>query len=738
MASPAFRNGIPHPSQPSSTPGSRLHSIPLGFRRCGAWVIEVTLIATSVLVPFHLGQYAKSHFAGETVPLNPLLAATEEAIAQTLAIPVGDENRQVAPLTNLLWSGAVVVPLLIAGSQLYLLAKTGKTTPKQWWGVQVTTVTGASPGLARALLREGVGQWGLPLGSAYLIWRYTGAFPDLTILLTLTVVLLIAEGLTTGLNRQRRALHDRLAGTYLLDSLALWQPDARTVWVEPSIYSVAPEVEATYRWANDQDWAEEGAIAAIVLAPEQTSRRSLGLWQWIQSHPGTALLTFSLSTLVLILGTFVGTQIYVQSQTNWRESQQQRDHVFLSLVNKLTISTYADERRAAILSLATIGDPRSTPLLTDLLAQETNPTLIDALHQALVSLGPTTLPYLKKLNQALNIELDSLRDSGAELENDPRQITVALRQQATQQAIAQILTIYSGQLLSVDLSRIDLGQITSPPAPFTLALSQSDLSGLILRGARLTGARLRDVRLCSAGPDGRLGTYDDQIADLSGADLKAADLTNANLSHVLLDRTNLIGAILNKADLTYARLINANLSNASLIDANLQQAVLEHASLTGANLGNANLSQVNLNSALLGEAKAIGANFQSANLIRSDWRGADLSRTNFSRANLQEADLSSTRLENANFQGADLQNANFRDTDLSSADLRGANLEGADFQGVVFVPHRTTPTDGFIQLDPVLRATGLLSGVDFSQVRNLDAEQIQYICFQQGLHSQCP
>jgi len=712
--------------------------IPLGLRRCGAWVVEVTLIATSALVPFQLGQYARSHFVGETVPLNSLLTVTEEAIAQTLAMPMGDENRQVAPLTNLFWSGAVVIPLIIAGSQLYLLAKTGKTTPKQWFGVQVTTVTGAPPGLARVLLRAGVGHWGLPFGSAYLIWRYTGAFPDLGILLTLSIILLVGEGLSASFNRQRRTFHDYLAGTYVLDALTPWQSYAEPVRVESSVYPATPEVDATYRWSNSPNWAdEEGAIAAIVLAPERITRRSPGLWQWMQGHPGTALLTCALSTLVLILGTFVGTQIYVQSQTNWRESQQQRDHVFLSLVNKLTVSTYADERRAAILTLATIHDPRSTPLLTDLLAQETNPILIDTLHQALVSLGPTTLPYLKKLNQALQIELASLKQSSTQQEINLRQQTVALRQRATQQAIAQVLTIYSGQLLSVDLSRIDLGQVTSPPAPFTLVLNHSDLSGLILRGARLTGASLRDIRLYSAGEDGRLGTYDDQSADLSGADLKAADLTNASLSHVLLDRTNLTGAILNKADLTYARLIDANLSNASLIEANLQQAVLEHASLTGANLGNTNLSRANLNSALLGEARATGANFQSANLIRSDWRGADLSRANFSRANLQEADLSSTRLKDANFQGAGLQNANFRDTNLSSADLRGADLDGADFQGVVFVTYRSTPNDGFIQLEPVLKATGLLNGVDFGQVRNLNSEQIQYICFQQGIHPQC-
>jgi uncharacterized protein YjbI with pentapeptide repeats/uncharacterized RDD family membrane protein YckC len=727
MASPTVRNGTTNPSQPFPPKRLSFYRLPLGLRRCGAWVIEVSLVAASALVPLQLGLYVKSQDMGELVPLNSVLSTTEAAIARTLAIPVGDENQAVPPLTNLLWTVALVAPLVLVGSQLYLLGKTGKTTPKRWLGIQVAALTGAPPGVGRVVLREGVGRWGLPLGTAYLIWLYTGAFPALNILAALGGLMLAAEGLTPLFNRQRRAFHDRLAGTIALDT-ATWQSSYADAdaGVEPlhTVYSMPSQ---GYDWVD-----EDGAIAAIVLSPERSWQRG-GLWQWMRQHPGITLLTFAVTTLMLILGTFVGTQIYIQAQTNQREAQQQQDQMYLALVNKLSTAANASEKRAAVLALATIDDPRATPLLTDLLAQETDPKLVDAIEQALVSLGAETLPYLQKLNQALRSELASLAQT-----NQQQRAIATLRQRATQRAIAKILTIYSGQMPPHDLSRVDLSQVTASAAPFTLVLDQIDVSGIKLRGATLTGASLRGSRWYGAGQDDRLGTYDDWIADLSGAELKTANLTGALLSHVSLRRANLTAAILNKANLTAANLIEANLSSASLIEANLQQTVLEHASLTGANLGNADLSQANLHSALLGQVNAVGAHLQSANLSQSDWRGADLSRADLSRANLREADLSFTQLHNASLRDAQLQNANLRDTDLSSADFRGANLNGADFAGAFFVAPTPATADQFIQVDPSYEPVDGLRGVDFSEVRNLNREQIDFICFQGGLHPTCP
>jgi uncharacterized protein YjbI with pentapeptide repeats/uncharacterized RDD family membrane protein YckC len=699
--------------------------MPLKARRLGAWVVEVSLVAASAVVPFQLGQLADARFAGEPVPLNSMLKAINGTIAQTLAIPVPNQQK-VAPLTNLLWSGAALAPVVLAGSQLYLLAKTGKTAPKAWFAVQVTTATGAAPGLARVALREGIGRWGLPIATAYLVWVWSGALPDLGILTGLIGLMLIGAGVTPQFDRQRRALHDRLAGTYVLDAAAPWQPRRES----PQRLQRLPAIEITVDGSDG--WADEdGAIAAIVLKPNRFWRQQ-GMWHWLRHRPGVVLLTFSLTALGLTLGTFISTQVYIQSQTNWRERHQQRDQVFLSLVNKLTTAASPAEQRAAVLALAAIDDSRATPLLADLLAQESNPVLLSALEQALVSRGPQSLPYLQKLNQAVRTELTSLRRS-----HQPAYRTLVLRQRATQQAVAKILTLYSGQIPPLDLSRIDLAQATVSVAPFTLVLDQVDLSGIKLRGALLAGASLQSSRLYSPGKDDRWGTHDDWIADLSGAELKTANLTGALLSRVLLDRANLTGAVLNRANLSSARLSQTNLSGASLIEANLQQSMLERASLTGANLGNANLAFADLRSALLGQVKAVGAQFQSANLRQTDWQQADLSFADFREAHLEEANLSAAQLNNANLQNAQLQNANLQEADLRNADLRGADLEGANLQGALFVSAAPADSDRFIVVKPTFAPTHLLMQVDFSRVRNLSADQIDYICFQGGLHPDC-
>ncbi|NEQ23551.1 MAG: pentapeptide repeat-containing protein, partial [Microcoleus sp. SIO2G3] len=417
-----------------------------------------------------------------------------------------------------------------------------------------------------------------------------------------------------------------------------------------------------------------------------------------------------------------------QGQANWRETRQQRDQMFLALVNQLATSDRLPERQAAVLSLASIDDPRATALLGDLLVRETNPAMLETIQQALVSLGPDTLPDLKKLNQAMRSELASAQGT-------PQARLVALRLRATQQAIANILAIYSSQLPRLDLDRLDLAQTNQPT--FRLVLNQTDLSSLNLRSALLAGANLRGSRFYGRGADDRWGTFDDAIADLSGAELKAADLTGAVLSRVRLDRVNFTSATLNKADLSSARLIEGNLSNASLVEANLQQAILERASFTGANLGNADFSRANLQAGMMSQVEAIATNFTRANLRQTDWRTANLSRSNFTQANLRDADLSQTQLQNANLQDAQLQNANFSDAKLNGVNFSGADLDGADFQNASFLPSQPIRSNQFIQIEPKYEATNALAGVDFSRVRNLSREQIAYICAQGGLHPRC-
>ena len=177
MANPSVRRSI------NRDPGAgqeQSQSLPLVTRRFAAWAVEVSLIVASGLVPCEMGVYA-NHISVEQVPLNPVLAATEAAVARTLNIPVSNSNRGVAPLTNIFWSAALAAPLLLSGWQLYLLAKTGSTLPKRWFGVRVVTVAGTPPGINRVLLREFVGCWGLPLSIAYLLWRCSGG-PNLGIL----------------------------------------------------------------------------------------------------------------------------------------------------------------------------------------------------------------------------------------------------------------------------------------------------------------------------------------------------------------------------------------------------------------------------------------------------------------------------------------------------------------------------------------------------------------------------
>lgn len=742
MASPTIKT--PKNREGSRSFPLRLHlHLPLISRRCAAVVLEVTLVAASALIPYSIGLYAKEHSTGPSVPLNPMVASTEEAIAKTLAYPLRDPaNRQVAPLTNLFWCGTLVLPVLVTGWQLYLLGKTGKTTFKAWFGVQVVTAYGEPPGLIRAVFREGVGRWGLPVGTAYLLWRSTGAFPDILILLGLAGFMLFTEAASCLFNPKRRTLHDKLAGTYVLNGTPSFTPylenPTASSFRQPQ--GVTLEVESDwYPPVHGQNYPRGGAngernITTIVISPKP-SQRPLSLWLWMRQHPGITLLIIVVGSMVSILGTFVGTQIYIQSQANRREFKKQDNQVFLELVKQLSSlgPNAVEERKGAILALARLDDARTVPFLVDLLGQEKTPSLIDTIQQSLVSNGTPALPALQRLNQALQNDLETLKRRGT---NGEQQL-VALRQRATNRAIAKILTIYTNQIHRADLSRTNLGQVTTGTAPFTLVLETLDLSGVNFRSANLVGASLRSSRFYGPGEDGRFGTFDDWITDFSGADLREADLTGANLNSVRLNQANLVRAKLNRANLANSFLVGANLSSAQLINTNLRQATLENASLTGADLGQAFLTSSNLHSARLGQAKAKGTDFSFADLSSSSWQGADLTNANFKNANLQEADLSSTKLESANLRNAQLQDAKLRNSNLSKADLRGANLTNTDLAGAIL----TTTSDSFNQF--IESPSGNISaarikGVNFTKAKNLDAKQIKFICSYGGRHPQCP
>lgn len=707
MANPTAPSGI---NQPDPSWQTQSKQMPLLVRRCGAWAVEISLIAASALVPFSIGALVNQE--SQTVPLNSSVAAASETVARTLGIPVRDRSPRVAPLTNLFWSGALLAPAVLAGWQLFLLARTGQTLPKRWFGVKVVTASGTPPGFGQVLIRESLGRWGVPLGVAYGIWRLSGAFPDLLILGGLSGLAVLADG-AFAWRYKRQSGHDRLANTLVVNARSNQLSDNPV---------------------KTPDWTEEDAqIAALVVTPQSSLKANASLWNWMRQHPGTTLVIVTVGSAGLILTLFVGTLIYTQSQANMRDSRQRNDELFVALVSKLspTSASGASGRRSAILALGAVEDSRAVPLLADLLAQEDNRAMLDAIQQALVSSGPKALPELQRLNQALSNDLDSLRFGG----KAPERELAAARQRTVQRAIGKILTVYSSQLNGVDLSRTDLAQSPAGPSQFTLVLNKVDLSGIKLRNANLTNASLQGSRFYGTGEDRRPGTFDDWISDLSGANLEGVNLTGASLNSAVMNGTNFVRAVMNKANLSNGNLNSANFSSAILIGANLQEAQLKNASFTGADIGSANLSGADLSGARLGKVKAQGAQLSLTNLSKSEWQGADLSGADLSGANLQNADFSSTKLANVNLKDARLQDANFRNAEVSSVDFRGANLAGANFKGAVFLGK--TASDQFIQ-SPTGSKSGRFLGIDFAEAKNLDKSQIAYICLQGGIHPKCP
>ncbi|MBF2066245.1 MAG: pentapeptide repeat-containing protein [Calothrix sp. C42_A2020_038] len=713
MTTPIVRRGTNQPKPSQSSPKA---SMSLTSRRLFAWASEVALVVLSGMIPYGIGAFANTRNEFSRVPLNPVLGVIEREVSRPLALPVSYGNRNVSLPTNILWIIAAIAPLTLSCWQLFLLAKTGSTIPKRWFAVRVVSEQGTPPGLAAVLVREGVGRWGVPMSVAYILWRYSPAFPNLVILTGLAAVALIGEATGFSSKRNRRAFHDSIAGTYTIDATKPFMP---------------PSARQPKEQWNEVD--EEAAIASVVMSPE-TIRQS-GLWRWMQQNPSITLFGIALLSMTVVLGTLVGTQIYIQSQENSRSTEEGNRKQFIELEKRLKANSNAtvEERQRTIMAMGTLNYPQSTKFLVDLLVEETNPILLNTIQQALVNVGPNAIPDLKRKNLLLASQLDSSTSSG----ND--QLKKQQNLQVNQQAINKILATYGGQLLNVDLSRSRLSQtVSSPTAFFNLVLDKVDLWGVNFRGANLNQASFKGSRFRGPGPDGRWDTYDDWVADLRFASMKQANLSEANLSRVLLNKSDLSGATLNKANLSSARLIATNLSSAQLVGADLRGAILENASLTGADIGEAKLNDAELYGAQLGRSIAIGAQLSHANLSKTNWQAADLSGAYLDHANLSNANLSATRLTNVILRSANLENANLRNADLSLADLQGANVAGADFQGVILSGSGQDPSEQFVQKPQIGVQSALIKGVDFSQTKNLDAKQLAYICTQGGIHPRCP
>ncbi|MEH2357561.1 pentapeptide repeat-containing protein [Nostoc sp.] len=712
MTSPIVRRTSNQSGQ--SKKSERANSLLLASRRFAAWAAEITLVVTSGLIPFGIGVYANSRSDLNRVPLNPVLVVTERAISRPLALPVSYGIRNVAWPTNILWTIALLAPVTLSWWQLYLLAKTGSTIPKRWLKVRVVNEQGKPPGLGAVVIREGVGRWTVPISIAYLLWRYSFAFPNLGLFTFLSLLMIVGEGIGLPSRRGRRALHDQLAGTYTIDAV------------------LASNKQAQSADGNDQaEEKQEGEEFAVV----ETSQ-SHNLWRRIQQNPNLTLFGVGLTSMTAVLATLIGTQVYIQIQQSQRATKQINSQQFLELVKPLSPNSGAtnEQRQTAILAMGGLNDPQSIKFLADLLVSETNPSLLDTIQQALTTVGPQAIPELKNKNQFLVSELESV-GSTATKERELRQG----RLQRNQRTINKILSVYSGKIEGVDLSRTQLGQSgTSGSSYFNLVLDNLDLSGVKFKSANLNQASFKGSRFRGVGEDGRWDTYDDVMADLSQAQLQQANLTDANLSRVLMNRIDLSRATLNRANLSNARLYDAKLNSTQLVGADLRNAVLEKASLTGADLGDAKLNEANLYAARLGRATAIGTQLSFANLTNTDWQGADLSGAYLDRANLSNANLSATRLAGAVLRSAQMENVNLQNADLSLADLRGANVAGADFKGAILAPSKQDPADQFVETPDLGSVSAVVQGVDFSQAKNLDAKQLAYICTQGGIHPRCP
>ncbi|MHC5773569.1 pentapeptide repeat-containing protein [Nostoc sp.] len=713
MTTPIVRRST-NQSRQSKEP-ERAKSLLLASRRFAAWAAEITLVVTSGLIPFGIGVYANSRSDLNRVPLNPVLVVTQRAIARPLALPVSYGIPNVAWPTNILWTIALLAPVTLSWWQLYLLAKTGSTIPKRWLKLRVVNESGTPPGLGAVVIREGVGRWTVPISIAYLLWRYSFAFPNLGLFTFLSLLMIVGEGIGLPSRQGRRALHDQLAGTYTIDGLLASNKQVQS--------------------ADGNDQAEEWQEGNEELAVPQTNQ-SPNLWRRIQENPNLTLFGVGLTSMTAVLATLIGTQVYIQIQQSQRATKQINSQQFLELVKQLSPNSRATnkERETAILAMGGLDDPQSIKFLADLLVSETNPSLLDTIQQALTTVGPKAIPELKNKNQFLVGELETVGSTATE----ERELQQG-RLQRNQKTINKILSVYSGKIEGVDLSRTQLGQSGTPGSSFfNLVLDNVDLSGVKLKSANLNQASLKGSRFRGVGEDGRWDTYDDAIADLSQAQLQQANLTDANLSRVLMNRTDLSRATLNRANLSNARLFDAKLNSTQLVGADLRNAVLERASLTGADLGDANLTDGNLYAARLGRVSAIGTQLSFANLTNTDWQGADLSGAYLDRANLSNANLGATRLTGAVLRSAQMENVNLQNADLSLADLRGANVAGADFKGAILAPTKQDPADQFVQTPDLGSVSAVVQGVDFSQAKNLDSKQLAYICTQGGIHPRCP
>lgn len=684
-------------------------------RRLLAWGLEVAVVAASIAGPFYFGSQLNRRAETRATDLAPTLQFVQTGAAKALGLSPRSLPEKVTPLTNLLWSAALGLPLILAAGHVYSISRYGRSWPKQWMGVQVLALNGQMPGLGRTLVREGIGKWASPLLVAYGLWRVSGAFPVVGIFLGLGAIALLGESLTGLGNRPRRACHDWLAGTCVVDQetgaiirlSSLWDAEAR------------PQSG----WHRMGDWVQSVGPTSVVLNPTRQD------WQKTDLTP--AKLGLGLG-LLLTFGGLIGVGSYYLVEQPGTRHRNADANLYANLVATLTNPELDPAaRRAAVLALGNLPDDRVTPLLVDLIAQTDDPLWLDALQQALVARGTEAFPPLRRLNQSLAADL--AMQSQPDLHR-----TQIIRLQTVNRIVTKLILLETGDRPSViDLSRMHLGFVSGGNGDFRLVLKNQDLAGIQWQGSILTQAQFQGSRFYHPGNDDHIDTYDDRTANLSGADLTDANLTGANLTLAQLVNAGLLRTNLNRANLTLANLSGANLEQASLIQATLAAANLANARLSKADLTETQLTEAQLVGARLSEVNAAGAQMSGVNMQGITANATNLADANLSHANLTDSNFTGGSLRGANLRSANLTNATLRDADLRGTWLQGANLSGADFAGAILAEPTAHASESFVEAVPKLDAGNHYDGVDFSQVRNLDSEQLTYVCAQGGVHPTC-
>ncbi|MEM7065991.1 MAG: pentapeptide repeat-containing protein [Cyanobacteria bacterium P01_B01_bin.77] len=747
-------------AQNSIVPVPKIRALTLACRRLVAWGLEVGLVAMSAAIPWGMGQYvlntqtvllapleepakettmaiqtAQLNQLNTPVPLNPLVQKTQQGWARIAQLPPYRLYRTVPRLTNILWTAALIAPIVVAGGQFIQLNYMGCTWPKRWLGLRVFSMAGGSLKLRQVLSRE-LWRWGVPVvvvGGVALATEFSlGVWTPAAIGL-----LAMVEGVS-AIAPDKRAWHDRIAKTYVAKMSIGYLPihkghqDATVpslngdLWLQENSAAVQ-----LYGETSDEDewWLTEaeGNLTSMVLVP----RASLAKTQprgFLALRSSGARRRWWLITSGMVVACAAGFGI---GRITRSPSAQAGEDVFLETVQKLTNQNPSEDNYgAAILMLAQIDDPRAAHYLTDLLSQSSQPEALATIQQALISQGLDSLPFLLALSRVLESDLQQ------SLDDDIRHIRLEQRH-VVQDAIAKLLTIHTGNLVGTQLDRVNLGAYHDADRAFKLIQPGLLAAGTNWQGANLNQAKLAGASFFDVGADGKPDTYDDISSNLSESELVAVNLERANLQGIQLNRANLRQADLSDANLVYGSLERAQLTNARLIHINASQSQWQGSNLVGADLTQAIFNGADLSQARLNRIDASHSQWAKAILPQSTWVGANLMGADFRQTNLTRANFQGANLDSTNFAGADLQQANLQDTDLRRATLTGVNLTNADLSGAVFDDGRSI-NDSFITPNAQLNATNNLQGVNFSRVRNLDGRQLNYICAQGGIHPTCP